>query len=104
MISELEKLRTEAAALEAELARLEVQARELAASLGEFDHQARRHRDALERAGGRSRDTETALKALAANQALAGREREIAQGSMRDVEERLDAIRSRIAALAKGTV
>jgi len=100
MQSELDALRTEAFDLEQEIARLTAVADELTGALGEFDHQARRFRDALERAGGRSRDAEQALKELRENQDLAGRDREAAQAAIDGLRDRLVAVRTRIAALS----
>ncbi len=98
--TELEVLRTEAFDLEQEVARLTAQADELTTVLGEFDHQARRYRDALERAGGRSREAERALRELGENQALAGRERAAAAAALDTLRDRLAAIRARIEVLS----
>jgi chromosome segregation ATPase len=97
--TELDALQAEAFDLEQEIARLTALADELTTALGEFDHQARRYRDALERAGGRSREAERALKQLRDNQDLAGRDRTAAQAALDALRDRLAAIQARIAAL-----
>jgi chromosome segregation ATPase len=97
--TELDALQAEAFDLEQEIARLTALADELTAALGEFDHQARRYRDALERAGGRSREVEQALEQLRGNQDLAGRDRTAAQAALDALRDRLAAIQARIAAL-----
>ena len=99
-MADLETLLRDADDLERELIRLQDHDRELLASLGEFDHQSRRFRDALERAGGRSRDAERALERLKSNQDLAGRDRTRTQGEIDRLQDRLAAIRSRIADLS----
>ena len=99
--TEWEALQTEAFDLEQEIARLAAHADELTAALGEFDHQARRYRDALERAGGRSREAERALKDLRENETLAGRDRAAAEATLDALRDRLAAIRARIAALPR---
>lgn len=57
-----------------EAERLRVKRRALEAALGEFLHEGRRVRDALERAGGRSRELERKAKLLARNVRLTERD------------------------------
>jgi len=97
--TKMDALQTEASDLEQEIARLAVHADALTTALGEFDHQARRYRDALERAGGRSREAERALAALRENQDLAGRDRDAARSTLDALRDQLAAIQARIAAL-----
>ena len=97
--TELDALQAEAFDLEQEIARLATHADALTTALGEFDHQARRYRDALERAGGRSREAERALKALRENQGLAGRDRAAAEAALDALRDRLAAIKATITAL-----
>ena len=52
----------EAARLRAQILALERRQAELTTLLGEFDHELRRCRDALERAGGRSREVEEKMR------------------------------------------
>jgi chromosome segregation ATPase len=51
----------DAESLRREIAALERRQTQLTTLLGEFDHELRRGRDALERAGGRSRDVEAKI-------------------------------------------
>ena len=76
--------------LERENARLRAKRRALDQALGEFLHEGRRTRDALERAGGRSRDLEAKARALTKNVEMTRRDLE-------QTEREIEALRRKLA-------
>ena len=95
-------LQTEAALIRAEIEELQAHARGLERVRGEFDHEYRRSRDALERAGGRSREVEARMKTLDRNQRLTCQDIGQNRRSLEALQRRLAEIEAEIARLEVG--
>ena len=82
--------------LETELARLLAKRRAFEEALSEFLHEGRRTGDALERAGGRSRDLEAKARALTKNVEMTRRD-------LRETAREIEALQQRLARLGAET-
>lgn len=102
MVERLRALEAERDELRGAIERLERMREQLLSARDEFEHQARRGGDALQRAGGASRDIEQRLGLLGENLKLTDQDLERGRRELEGLGSRLETVVSEIERLRSG--